>query len=233
MFVLLLTSSITGFGSDSKTQLSNADSLFEVKKYTESFEVYSTVLQQGDYTPSMLLKMAFIKEGLGDFSGALYFLNQYYNQTFNKKTLAKIEEIAQENQLAGYEFDDSDFFINIYSQYQLQVLGLIIACSLLLFGLIIHQKRKTGRRPLVLGISYIFTLVLLFYLLNIGISLNKGIITDPQTYLMTGPSGGADVMGIIEKGHRVDVIGTEGVWVKIRWENQEVYIRDSKIRALS
>lgn len=233
MIVLLLTISITGFGSDSKLQLSHADSLFEAKKYTESFEVYSTVLDQGDYTPSMLLKMAFIKEGLGDVSGALYFLNQYYNQTSNKMVLAKLEEIAKENRLVGYEFGDADFFINIFNQYRFQVLGLIIAISLFLLGLIIHRKRKTNQRPISLGVTYVFSLLLLFYLLNFGVSFDKGIIVDPQTYLMTGPSGGADVIGIIEKGHRVDILAKEGIWVKILWENQEVYVREKKIMRLS
>ena len=79
----------------------------------------------------------------------------------------------------------------------------------------------------------LFSLILLFYLLNFGVSFEKGIIIDPQTYLMTGPSGGADVIGIIEKGHRVEILGTDGVWIKIRWENQEVYVRNSKIKTLS
>ena len=95
IFISLLIVSTNGFGSGSEQQLIHADSLFEANKYTESFEVYNTVLEQGDYTPGMLLKMAFIKEGLGDVSGAMYFLNQYYNLTSNKKVLAKLEEIAR------------------------------------------------------------------------------------------------------------------------------------------
>ncbi len=233
ILISLLIVSTNGFGSGSAQQLIHADSLFEANKYTESFEVYNTVLEQGDYTPGMLLKMAFIKEGLGDVSGAMYFLNQYYNLTSNKKVLAKLEEIARENQLTGYDFNDVDFFINIYNRYRLQLMGLMIAISLVLFGLILLQKGKTGKRPTTPGIAYILSLGLIFYLLNYGISFDKGIIVDPQTYLMSGPSGGADVIGIIKKGHRVDILGKEGIWIKIKWDNQEVYIRENKIKTLS
>lgn len=233
LFVVLLTISITGFGSDSKRQLGYADSLFEAKKYTESFEVYEAVLEQGDYTSRMLLKMAFIREGLGDVSGALYFLNQYYNQTSDKKVLGKLEEIARDNQLVGYEFNDADFFINIFRQFRIQFIVSIGAVALFLFGLVYSKNRKYGKTPIPTGIALTISLLLLFYIVNYGVAFDKGIIVDPQTYLMTGPSGGADVIGIIEKGHRVDIIGVEGIWVKIRWDGQEVYIRDNKIKTLS
>ncbi len=233
VFVYLFAISIYSFGADSATELSYADSLFKAKKYTESFEVYNTVLENGDYTPSMLLKMAFIREGLGDVSGALYYLNQYYNQTSNEKVLAKLEEIAKENQLTGYDFGDADFFINIYNQYRFQFLGGLFALSLFLFTLALYHKRKYNQRPIALGVCHLISLMLFFYLLNFGVSLDKGIIADQQTYLMTGPSGGANVLGIIEKGHRVEILGQEGIWVKIIWNNQAVYVRDNKIRRLS
>ena len=217
---------------DMTTQLNQADSLFRSGKYTESFDIYNTVYEQSHYTPSMLLKMAYIKEGLGDISGALYFLNVYYNVTSNKKVLTKVGEIAQENQLTGYEFTDFDFFLNLYHRYQLQALGLVLVIVFLLFARIILLKRKTHQRPISSGIAFLIAVAGFLYLLNYDLGQNKGIIIDQQTYLMAGPSGGADVVGIIERGHRVNIVGIQGIWVKIIWDNQEVYIRSSKIKAL-
>jgi hypothetical protein len=52
----------------------------------------------------MLLKMAFVKEGLGDYSNALYYLNLYYLKTYDKKVLKKMENLAERyHKLEGYE----------------------------------------------------------------------------------------------------------------------------------
>ncbi|MGB3465691.1 MAG: hypothetical protein WBA74_10490, partial [Cyclobacteriaceae bacterium] len=59
--------------ADPGDRLTTADSLFQAKKYTESFELYEQIIVEDmAYSPAMLLKMAFIKEGLGDYSNALY-----------------------------------------------------------------------------------------------------------------------------------------------------------------
>ena len=65
--------------------LAIADSLFEARKYTESFKIYQEIHGQNQGSPSMLLKMAFIKEGLDDYPAALYYLNQYYLFTSNER----------------------------------------------------------------------------------------------------------------------------------------------------
>ena len=43
----------------------------------------------------MLLKMAYIQEGLEQYPEALYYLNLYYNQNPSKKVLAKMETLAE------------------------------------------------------------------------------------------------------------------------------------------
>ncbi len=49
---------------------------------------------------------------------------------------------------------------------------------------------------------------------------------------MSGPSAGADVLEVVKKGHKVDILGKEDVWVKIRWDDQVAYLKEGKIKAI-
>src|SRR5258706_9691823 len=87
-------------------KLGMADSLFRRKQYTQSLELYEEVFQHQFYTPSMLLKLAFIQEGLGHLGQSIYYLNLYFLATQDTQALLKIEEVAARNRLEGYS--DSD-----------------------------------------------------------------------------------------------------------------------------
>ena len=49
---------------------------------------------------------------------------------------------------------------------------------------------------------------------------------------MDAPSSGADLVRIIDKGHRVKVIDKKDVWVEIEWEGNIAYIRENNIATL-
>ena len=84
-------------------ELKKADSLFQAKQYTQSFELYTSVLKEKQYSPAMLLKMAYIQEGLGHTSMSLYYLHLYYLASHDDQALTKMEEIASKNGLEGYQ----------------------------------------------------------------------------------------------------------------------------------
>jgi hypothetical protein len=133
-FIAYISVSFSSFCDAPKERLLLADSLFAQKKYTQSFELYHDIQKSDKKTSSaMLLKMAFIKEGLGDYTNALYYLNLYYLKTYNKRVLKKMENLAEQNKLAGYNYDDAEFFLNLYHQYQLQIDLLLTALILLYF----------------------------------------------------------------------------------------------------
>ena len=72
-------------------------------------------------------------------------------------------------------------------------------------------------------------LALLFVVINFGEGYPKAIILSDEAYLRSAPSSGADVVGILDKGNRVSVQNREDVWVKISWEDQSAYIRESHL----
>lgn len=230
-FMALFFSTLQSQAQSQRQKLQRADSLFAEKQYTQSFEIYEDLLKTGNaVTPAMLLKMAYIREGLNDYALALYYINLYYLHTSNDRALRKMAELAEKHKLSGYAYDDARFFLNLYHKYQDEFYILVMALALVLFSLMLYQKKVTRQRPIGFGVFYLIILTSLFYLNNFALDRPQAIIDKPQAYLMKGPSSASGVYDVIDRGHRVYVLGKEDVWIKIRWQEQEVYIRENNLR---
>ncbi len=221
---------ILGQAGDPNSSLELADSLFAQEKYTESLELYESILKEEQlFSSGMLLKMAFIKEGLGDYSEALYLLSIFYSKTSDKRALRKMEELAGKHHLNGYQYTDMEFFRTVYKRYRFHIITSLVAFALFVFTYILYQKRRQQHRPLAAGIFFVFILAALFGLINFGQGRDRAIVLSDQAYLRVGPSSGANVAEIIGKGHKVEVVGKKDVWVKIYWNDRPVYIRESHL----
>ncbi len=228
--LISITFSLFGQMDDSISTLNLADSLFHQEKYTESLELYETILNEEQlYSSGMILKMAYVKEGLGDYSGALYLLNLFYSKTSDKRALRKMEELAKRHDLHGYQFTDTEFFRTIYKKYHLHIIASLGVFALLVFSAILYQKRRRKHRPMIAGVFFVLILATLFGLINFGQGRNRAVVLTDQVYLRVGPSSGANVAEIIGKGHRVVVVSKKDVWVKIHWNDQPLYIRESHL----
>ncbi len=232
-FILIIgiCSALSAFAMPAKEQLVLADSLFKAGKYTQSYEIYENILMsEKKASPSMLLKMAFIKEGLEDYSDALYYLNLYYKKTYDKRVLKKMEKLAKAHHLTGYEYDDTEFFLNLYHQYYDQIIFAMMAIILFIFAILIYHKKHTDESPVFAGVIFTIFLAFLFYINNFGREYPKAIIDRDNAYLMEGPSAGASVVDIVNKGHRVELLKRDQAWSKIKWGDQTVYVRNNSLR---
>ncbi len=179
----------------------------------------------------MLLRMAFIEEGLDNYATALYYLNQYYQLTANREVLDKMREIAEDQGLRGYEYSDSEFFRNIILRYKMLILSSLsgIALGLLIYILYLRQKKSLSIQPLILQ----FVIVLLIVLVtNNFFTASKAIISQNQTILMSGPSGGSEPIEVLERGHKVSIMEVDEVWVKITWSDIEGYVRKNRLMSI-
>jgi SH3 domain-containing protein len=214
--------------------LAKADSLFKEQQFTQSFEFYDSIYQyQEEASPAMLLKMAYIKEGLGDITLAQYYLNEYYLATSNEQALQKMEDLAEANNLSGYQHNDITFFFNLYyKNYNWLIIGLIIVC-LTLFALIIYQKRKFKTAPITNGFFLILLLAALFVLVNFGKDYNRGVIIKNNTFIMAAPAAGAELLDVTTTGHKIIVEGKKDVWYKVKWQGQEGYVKAKNVKLLT
>jgi hypothetical protein len=207
--------------------LSRADSLFTQQKYTEAFLLYDSIYEQGYASPSMILKMAFIQDGLGNYPKALYFLNEYYEMTADREVLGKIQEIATNKELEGYQLNDLDYFQVLLTKYKTPLMFLLLSAALLLV-VYIFKKSGKGERPLAAAVLQVVVLALLFAVNNMKYDV-AGIVMADNTLLRSGPSAGAEPLTLIGKGHRLKVIERDEAWTKVIWEGEQAYIRNGRI----
>jgi hypothetical protein len=211
-------------------RLKTADSLFQTKRYTQSLEHYEEILRQRQYTPAMLLKMAYINEGLNHIGPAMYYLNLYQIATNDKSTVEKMDELAAKYDLEGYQTTDTDRFWSFYLDSH-PYISLAFAALIILFISVMYNTRyKLHRRPIGSAIAVLFLAILLFVHQQFGSQRSRGIIANTSTYLMDGPSAGASVIDIVGDGHRVEVVGKKDVWLKIRWDDEIAYVKENALR---
>lgn len=205
-----------------------ADSLFAKKQYTQSLDIYKEIVARDKYSESILLKMAFIEEGLGRISESLYYLNLYYIASNDKTALDKMEDVANRHKLYGYKPSQArrlQFLLR--SNYDL-ITKVLLGSAFILFGFSFYWKRKQ-KNPMPSAVFLLALLALLFFHINFSQKTNLGIVSTNSTYLMSGPSAGASVVDIVGEGHLLDLLDKDDVWVHVKWMNQDAYIREDKI----
>lgn len=212
--------------------LGKADSLFQQKRYTQSLEFYESIFDKGQYTPAMLLKMAYIEEGLGNVSNTLYYLSVYHERTQDDRVLVKINELAGKHRLSGYEPTDLERFLSFYQQYRYYVTGVLLTSLLFMLALLAYNRRK-DKQITSAFISLVLISVLLAVQINFEPEYRTAVVTNPVTYAMTGPSAGASVVKILDDGHRLHVRGKKDVWYRIDLNGQHAYVRRDNLRIVN
>ena len=231
--ILITTFSVSAQMKELNESLAIADSLFLAHKYTESLEIYKSIHETGQMaSPAMLLKMAFINEALDDIPNTLYYLNLNYLRTSDEGVLQKMEDLATKHGLQGYNYDEFDFFLNLYYLYHNQLTYGLLALSIVLFVGIIYRKQKFEVRPVVLGVLFILINIGIFYSVNFGREFRQGIVEEGNTYLMAQPSSSSRVLDIITEGHRLKILGQNDVWYKVEWNDESAYIKYNRIQPI-
>lgn len=214
-------------------RLNEADSLFNQRRFTQALEIYEEIAEvEQQASPAMMLRMAYIYEGLEDLSGALYYLDQYYKTTSNKKVLVKMQELADKNSLEGYETGDIDFILNFMRRFRFLLALVFVALGALILAMMLRKKKKHNVFSPGLTTGLVLSLSAVFYLVNLAGSKEKAIISSANAYLMTGPSAGSSLVEVVGEGHKVEIIDQQDVWTKIKWRGATAYIRENQLNQL-
>ena len=177
----------------------------------------------------MLLKMAYIQEGLQHIGKALYYLNLYYSATHDPATLDKIQELATKYNLEGYDSSETDQLLSFYHKNRAYISFSIMALMIFIASVAFYTRSKLKRKPVV-SLIFLTLFGAIFYVhLYYGERISTAIIANPATYVMSGPSAGASVVEIIGDGHRVEVTGQKDVWLRVRWDGNTAYIKQNAV----
>jgi hypothetical protein len=208
-------------------KIKEADSLFRSKQYTQSFELYQSLFQEKKYTPAMLLKMAYIQEGLGKIGTTLYYLTLYHKASGDEQALQKMDELAAKFKLSGYDSTDASR-VQLWINKKMNVIQVALTFILLATAYFLYRSKKENQKPWLAAIVIVVLSAGILYITNFY-TAGSVILSDTRTYLMKGPSAGAGVAGILGEGNRLQLMGHEDVWLKVKWADKIVYIRNSEV----
>jgi len=216
--------------SANRNELKRADSLFAMARYTEASVLYKKKFGNDEKNnQSLLLKLAFLSEKTNDYTDCLYYLSKLALVTPSRRLFEKMDKLASEQNLKGYEFDDYNYFIIFYRRY-----GDYIPILLLTLGayIVLIMVMKVRRKEPILRIhklSIIFYLVALLGLLNIPSLYKTCIIVNENTFLRDEPSSASQVVEKVGKGHKLIIVGSVDHWDRVVWDNKIVYVKQSDL----
>lgn len=202
-------------------QINLADSLFDQNKYTESYRRYEKIFNGSKiFTFQMLLKMAFIKEGLNDYTLALYYLNVYYLKDPDIRILDKMDKMAKKYKLKGYKVTEWNHFYSYYFRYHFTFSLILILGAIIFFAIIIYKYTFKKRIKASYRIAFILYLILVYYVNNFSKSYSWAIIKNDSSLIMRSPAAGSELVENVEKGHKLKVIGNYDIWYKVLWKEE-------------
>ncbi|MDF7812136.1 SH3 domain-containing protein [Hymenobacter sp. YC55] len=203
--------------------LARADSAFDAGAYQLAYRQYRGLLrQEAVASPRLLVRMAYVQEGLGHYPAALYYLNMALARQPRLATWHKMAELARDQRLAGYPEtwrQDLQLTFRRYYYWGLQglLLGAVVGGTLLL----------VRRRQLTRGwwVAYGSYLVLTAVYLNLLGTERAALVVRPRAAVMAGPSAGSAWLTTAAAGDRLVVQGQQDAWYQVQWQGQEAYIR--------
>lgn len=205
--------------------------MFNGKNYQEAMLGYEEILEKDDsFSSAMLLKMAFISEGKGDFAKASFFLTKYYDVNPNPRVITKIKALTQQSNLIGYDLSDQDRFYKYLTDLRGEitaVFGLLLILSLVLLGI---YKSKANKPKYYLPTA--FLLIILFVSNNFLVGKPRGIVTGSPTLIMDRPTAGGNLIVNVDPGHRVIIKSSKDIWYEIQWADKIGYVKKENITRL-
>ncbi|UCS95198.1 SH3 domain-containing protein [Echinicola marina] len=231
LFLIFILVSIQTINCQADTKpLFLADSLFNAKSYQEAYKHYEDILKNEDaYSPAMLLKMAYITEGMGKHEETTLYLSKYYDLNPNPKVISKIKAITDQTDLKGYEISDQAQFFKILTDYQQEITG--VFALLLIISLILATTSNKSRK-IQYYIPSIILLMLVFISNNFLKAPETGVIKESPTIIMEEPTAAGNLLAKVNPGHRVIIKSSKDIWYQIEWEGKNAFVKKSSISRL-
>lgn len=231
LYVLLFSVFIL-LSFQSHSQSFKADSLFENKKYIEAINQYDSVFQSGFYSESMILKMAYINEGLGNNEEAIYYLSFLNREKPSMELQNKIEELSVENGFSGYSFDDlSVVQLWLKNNHRTILLVSLVVLGICIVAFLLDLKYAKIYKQImpVAVLSIIITVTFS----TVDMYSNQGVVVKENCVVYQSDSELSPQIKAIKKGNIVTLLKSSDTWSLVQiGEEQEGYIKANKLKLL-
>jgi hypothetical protein len=207
-----------------------ADSLFASGSQADAAKVYETAMAEGkSATDGMLLKLASAYEHQNDVPHLLYYLQVYFDRHPDDAVLHRMNEVARANNLNGYETDDLNYFYLFYKKYGIYFLLFLLIPAGYAFGVLLVKLVRKETIPVRQKWVLLLYLIGLLLFVNLPEGVQSGITSHDRVLLRTDPSAAAPVAEIIGRGHKVNIIGSQDIYLRVFWHNELYYIRRDNV----
>lgn len=178
----------------------------------------------------MLLKMAFITEGIGDKENATLYLSKYYDLSPNPQTITKIKTLTGQAELVGYEISDRMRFVLFLVEFKEILIGSMTL--ILIISLIFLWSKENKLTETRFYIPTILLITLIFVTNNFLKSQNTALVTKSPTLIVSKPSAAGEKVDLVEPGHRVKIKSSKDIWYEVEWKEKIAYIRKDNVTRL-
>ncbi len=210
--------------------LRRADSLFEAGDKANAVRLYEMALAEGHTaTDPILLKLANAYEQQNNIPRLLYYLEVYFERHPDDAVLRRMNDIARANNLSGYETDDLNYFYLFYRKYGIYFLLFLLIPAIYVFSVLmvkLIRKQEVPSRQKWVMFTY---LLLLLIFANLPEGVQSGITSHDRVLLRTDPSAAAPVVEVIGRGHKVNILGTRDIYLRVLWHNELYFIRRDNV----
>ncbi|MCF0050649.1 SH3 domain-containing protein [Dyadobacter chenwenxiniae] len=207
-----------------------ADSLFAMARYPESLVLYKKNFSEDEKNnQSLLLKLAFLAEKTNNYTDCLFYLSKVALTNPSRRLFEKMDKLAAEQNLTGYEFDDYNYFIIFYRRYGDYIPILLLTLGTYIVVIMVTKVRRGEPILQIHKVSIVVYLLVLLGILNVPSLYRTCIIVNENTFLRDEPSSAAAVIDRVGKGHKLTIVGSVDHWNRVIWNNQIVYIRKSDL----
>ena len=211
-------------------RLRQADSLYAAGAQDDAARLYESVLVTGQSaSDAILLKLANTYERQNDVPHLLYYLQVYFDRHPDDVVLRRMNEIARANNLNGYETDDLNYFYLFYKKYGIYFLLFLLIPAGYAFGVLIVKLVRKDTIPQRQKWVLLLYLIGLLLFVNLPEGVQSGITSRERVLLRTNPSAAAPVAEIIGRGHKVNIIGSHDIYLRVFWHNELYYIRRDNV----
>ena len=203
-----------------------ADSLFNEKNYADAAVLYEELIAKHDINKKVAYqKLAYIYENKGEFSRAIYYLNEYYRLNPDEKVFDKINQMAKENSFFGYSRSDLNFFTLLIQQNSVWLILALLGIITYSFIVVFMKRAKNSIIPRSQKMSLLLGILLVMFIINFPRLYKTGIVNKKEVYVRDEPSAGAAMTNKLGEGSRVNIIGQKDIWMKLFLNRDVRYVK--------
>lgn len=228
--ILVLATTSIGFTQSLEKELVKADSLYEKKQYISAVKNYEKIYNQGNSSPAMLLKLARIEEGMGNHGQSMYYLEKYYQLTKDEKVLSYLKETVENKNAVGFDYGLTYKADIVYKEWKIYLQ--LFLSIIIFFGLGMMVKHQSSKQQKKNYFAMAIVPLVILALLNNYDGKSMAIITETPSYLLEGPSSGANLVAKVNVPAKINVKNQIDVWSKIIFEDEEAYIKTTQLEKL-